>query len=80
MSGTKNIVFVEPKTFEPKDAELFKFTGIDCPSCDNGYIKMFEDYLQTSPSETEKCQRCNGTGKLMADVVIRWKPDEPKIE
>ena len=80
MSDRKYTLFIEPKLFEPKDAEHFKFTGMDCPSCDNGYIKVFEDYLQLAPAETEKCQRCAGTGKLMADVVIRWKPDEPKIE
>lgn len=80
MSDRKYTLFIEPKLFEPKDAEHFKFADIVCPSCDNGYIKVFEDYLQITPAETEKCQRCNGTGKLVADVVIRWKPDELKIE
>lgn len=80
MQLQKYTLFIEPKLFEPKDTEHFKFTGMDCPSCDNGYIKVFEDYLQIAPPEIEKCQRCAGTGKLMADVVIRWKPDEPKIE
>lgn len=80
MSDRKYTLFIEPKLFEPKDAEHFKFTGMDCPSCDNGNIKVFQDHLQIGAAETEKCQRCNGTGKLVADIVIRWKPDESNIE
>lgn len=80
MSDRKYTLFVEPKLFEPKGAERFRFNDMDCPSCDNGYIKVFEDHLQIAPAETEICQRCNGTGKLMADVEIKWKPDEPIIE
>lgn len=81
MSDRKYTLFIEPKLFESKDAEHFKFTGMDCPSCaGDGYVKMPADFLAFDPSDSEPCQRCAGTGKLMADVVIRWKPDEPKIE
>lgn len=83
MSDRKYTLFIEPKLMASKDeAEHFKFKEMDCPSCNgNGYHSFWIGYHGSAKEkDSEPCQRCAGTGKLMADVVIRWKPDELKIE
>lgn len=80
MSDTKNVVFIEPKLFDFKKVEEFKFINIRCPSCNGrGKVPVHADYLGMEPDDLEDCQRCEGTGKLLAYVRIGWFPDKKSL-
>lgn len=61
------------------EGETFKYTGFRCPSCNGfGYHRKKKGYHGSAGDEVEKidCFRCNGSGWLCADVVVRWSPGE----
>lgn len=65
------------------DGQTFKYKGFVCPSCDGrGFFEHGLGYHGSIKGEmiTSDCNRCGGLGRLCADVVIRWSPDEPLIE
>lgn len=54
-----------------------------CPACKGaGNFKTAKGYHGSALDDVEKtdCFRCGATGRLCADVVIRWSPDEKVIE
>lgn len=55
----------------------------NCPSCKGvGNFKIAKGYHGSETGEflIADCKRCNGSGRLKADVIIRWSPDEKVIE
>lgn len=68
MSEQRYIIEVEPPrwTTETEKKEFHNFT---CPNCNGG--GGFVDELDKYTS----CGRCDGTGKIMAEVIIKWRPD-----
>lgn len=80
MSVKGYVLNVSPP-FDGKDSEVHKYEGIDCPACGGtGKIKVFEDYLQQGEPVVDTCQRCSGSGKLRAKVVVKWEADTAIIE
>ena len=45
--------------------------GFDCPTC-CGRGNFYNEFEET----TFPCKRCHGTGKLRAEIIINWKPDD----
>lgn len=77
MSDRRNILFIEPKPFSYTAIEEFHFIGIRCPICDGGgKVPIHADYFGMKPDDLEDCQRCGGSGKLKADVVVNWSGDK----
>lgn len=63
------------------DGEVRKIKGFKCPSCEGlGYFVEGFGYHGSQKGEEIRtdCFRCEGTGNLYADVVIRWTPDKEK--
>ena len=80
MSDTRNVVFIEPKTFDFRKHEEFQFGNIRCPFCDGtGKVPRHSDYLGIGPDDMENCQTCEGIGKLRAYVQIGWLPDKKSL-
>lgn len=64
------------------DGETFKYAGFQCPSCNGrGYFVQEKGYHGSACDEveTQGCFRCNGSGRLCADVVIRWSPGNQQV-
>lgn len=82
MSKKQSVLIVSPPLYEKDiNGENFKFPGIECPTCEGtGNVPLPRDLLGFDPADLETCQRCGGTGRLKADVVIRWQADETVIE
>lgn len=54
-----------------------------CPTCHGaGVIREAQGYHGSDRDNIKEttCSNCKGFKKLRADIVIRWSPDEPKIE
>lgn len=54
-----------------------------CPTCHGeGVLREAQGYHGSARDDIKEtvCHRCKGFKKLRADIVIRWSPDEPKIE
>lgn len=72
MSKQQHIINVTPPDYQ-RIREKMTFRNYVCPVC-NGQGSFSE---QTGHNEwkTELCDYCDGTGKVKADVEIKWRPD-----
>lgn len=83
INKARRLNIVPPLAGLRNDGNVHKLKGFKCPSCEGrGYFENGVGYHGSEKGEVIKtdCNRCGGTGKLCADVVIRWSPDEDKIE
>ncbi|MDH6310574.1 hypothetical protein M2451_003336 [Dysgonomonas sp. PFB1-18] len=78
MSRKEQVLIITPPMFEKDlNGEHFRFLDIICPTCNGaGEVPQHGDFFGLEPADMDICQRCNGAGLLIADVVVRWKPDE----
>lgn len=82
MSRKAKVLFIEPTNLAPKNGEVIKFKGFECPNCrgrgsfvsSSGYHGSERKYITTP------CNQCEGAGMLRADVVVRWMPDKIEVE
>lgn len=75
MSRVKHSIALCPWNFDTPNAEHLQQGGFRCPTCSgNGAISDYFDEDRFKP-----CKRCNGTGHLMAEITIKWKPDDSSI-
>lgn len=79
ISTKEKVLFLKPPpTGERNDGEIRKIKGFACLSCNgSGQLSLGVGYHGSEKAvETfADCKRCAGTGKLVADVVIRWTPE-----
>lgn len=75
MSSKKNSIDVLPREGDSvNNTENFTFKGYECPCCHGR--KEFYEQIGYNQFETTLCPVCCGKGKVKADVVIKWSPDE----
>lgn len=79
MSKLINVLRIEPTRLNlENNAEVVKVIA-ECPTCNgSGGFRGTKGYHGSAADEEEiiTCDRCKGTGQLIADVVIRWKPND----
>lgn len=68
MSKQKHIIEVAPTRWDLPHEQM-EFHNYTCPQCNGsgGFRDEQDGYMA--------CSRCDGTGRLMAEVTIRWRPD-----
>jgi len=71
MSNTSQSIMISPPDFNYMD-EKFTVMNVQCPSC-NG--RGYQFTTEHGERNTIACERCDSTGKLKADIEIKWKPD-----
>lgn len=72
MSRIKHHIAICPWKFDTPNAEHLQQGGFRCPTCSGeGTLRDYFDEDRAKP-----CKRCNGTGKLRAEITINWKPDD----
>lgn len=72
MSRIKHYLVFYPSQCDIPCDEHLQQGGFHCPTCcGNGTIRDYFDEDRAKP-----CKRCNGTGRLMAEITIKWKPDD----
>ncbi|NDV45489.1 hypothetical protein D0T49_00280 [Paludibacter sp. 221] len=80
MSKKEVILRIKPPiTGLRSDSEVFRYDAFKCPSCQGrGYFTKNNEYHGSAGDDIDitDCHRCNGTGRLCANIVIRWMPDE----
>lgn len=54
--------------------ELSEFNNFACPAC-SGRGWMHDWDAKRDDPHKQKCERCNGSGRLRASVIIKWMPD-----
>lgn len=70
MSTQKHIIEVIPPKYEAS-VERMTFRGYRCPAC--GGLGRHSAIADSEAPST--CTFCDGTGKVLAAVTIRWAPD-----
>lgn len=61
--------------------EIYQFAGYDCPSCGGKGYSDFSGWTAKykknydDPDE-QQCQRCGGSGKLQASVLVKWMAEK----
>ena len=78
MSKQLSLLQIEPNDiYRANDTEEIKVIA-ECPACNGeGSFKRSNSYHGSAKDEvaTSDCIRCKGSGRLKADIVIRWTPD-----
>ena len=72
MSTQKHIIEVTPPKYEQVH-ERMEFRNYTCPVC-NGRGGFTEE-VGHDQYQTKTCDYCEGTGKVMAEVTIKWRVD-----
>jgi excinuclease UvrABC ATPase subunit len=71
MSKQKQFIEITPPEWNGMEEAYFVYNH-NCPSCNGrGSHKVYKGKESTG----ETCKRCDGTGKLKAQIKIRWSPD-----
>lgn len=73
MSVQEHVVRICPPEHEVPE-ERYHFGNYTCPSC-NGR-GCFTEETGRDEFKSVACRRCGGTGKVRAEVSVRWLPDE----
>ncbi|MFV0484352.1 MAG: hypothetical protein ACK5MG_09715 [Bacteroidales bacterium] len=68
MSKKQQVLIIEPDKYYSQKPERITFADFECPTC-NG----MKGTWCISNDEFTKCDRCKGTGRLEAEVEIRWR-------
>lgn len=72
MSTQKHIIEVTPPKYEQVH-ERMEFRNYTCPVC-NGRGGFTEE-VGHDHYQTKTCDYCEGTGKVKAEVTIKWRAD-----
>lgn len=72
MSKQKHIIEIEPTEYNCQQEKMF-FSGFRCPKC--GGKGGFTENIGWDEYKTTSCTFCDGTGKIMGEVLINWLPD-----
>ena len=74
MSRVKHSIALCPWQCSDPVPEHLVQGGFDCPTCcgRGNFYNELEEF-------TYPCKRCRGTGKLRAEIIINWKPDDSTI-
>ena len=73
MSESRHIISIEPARYEQVH-ERFTFHNFVCPKCHGqGGFRENEGH---NHSRFTECDYCEGTGKVKAEVMIKWGADE----
>lgn len=72
MSTPKYIIEVTPPKYE-QVRETMEFRNYTCPAC-NGRGGFTEE-VGHDQYQTKTCNYCEGTGKVKAEVTIKWRAD-----
>jgi hypothetical protein len=71
MSTQKQTIEIAPPEWDGME-ETYHVYNHNCPSCNGrGSHIIYEGKESTNKA----CQRCDGTGKLRAQIKILWSPD-----
>lgn len=75
MSEVKRILEITPDRKVSK--ESFILGDFKCPVCMGR--KQFHSEIGRDEIQSTDCSFCQGTGKLLCEVLLTWIPDETKI-
>lgn len=73
MSELKHIISIEPPAYE-QIREQFTLRNYICPKCDGK--GGFQETESHNHDRFIECDYCEGTGKVKAEVMIKWGADE----
>ena len=79
MSKTIQMFMLEPGQGLVNNSEIFRINDFKCPACSG---KGLQDYSGWSSKfkrnfddpDEQPCERCGGSGKLTANVLVNWTP------
>lgn len=73
MSKKSQIIEVSPPQ-HAKMEEKIASSGHDCPDCQGtGLVTVYDEGYRTD--QKAKCPRCQGEGRLRAQIAIIWEAD-----
>ena len=72
MSMIKNTVSIYPPLCDTTNTEHLRKSSFQCPTCAGEGV--LRDPFECD--NDKRCKRCNGTGSLVAEITIKWKPDD----
>lgn len=72
MSKQQHIISVTPPEYQ-QIRENMVFSNYTCPACDGKCT--FSEQIGRDEWKTTTCDYCEGTGKVKAEVEIKWQPD-----
>ncbi len=72
MSKQQHIITVSPPAYQQVHEQM-AFSNYVCPVCHGK--GSFTEQTGREEWKTTICDYCDGTGKVKAEVDIRWKPD-----
>ena len=72
MSECKHIIEITPPKYQ-EISERKIFRGYKCPVC--GGRGGFSEQVGHDEYKTTTCDYCDGTGRVKAEVEIRWRAD-----
>lgn len=73
MSTPKHVLEVTPPEHQ-QIRETYKFYNYKCPVC-NGQGHFMSEQVGYDEFVSPECDYCEGTGKVKAEVEIKWSPD-----
>lgn len=72
MSSQKGIIEVFPPNISISQ-ESYNLCNFECPTCrGKGY---HEEQINREEYKQIACSRCDGTGRMKAEIVVAWEPD-----
>ena len=72
MSTSKHIIEITPPKYQ-EISERKIFSGYECPVC--GGRGGFSEQVGHDEYKTTTCDYCDGTGRVKAELVIKWGAD-----
>lgn len=71
MSAIKHNILLQPHLCELSTLEHLVQGGFACPTCcgRGNFYNEIEEF-------TYPCKRCRGTGKLRAEITVKWRADD----
>ena len=75
MSKSNQIIVLSPPPHPSIGiTETIQSIPFDCTGCGGEGYSGWDTNPVTLEYEKQKCNICNGTGKLEAEITINWKP------
>lgn len=74
MSGKIEFLYLNPPLFADAE-EHVECTGYECALC-KGQGGFAGDRIKPDECEWKICPMCEGSGKMDAEVTIKWKPNK----
>lgn len=73
MSKQNHVIEITPPEYQ-KVWEKYEYVNYRCPVC-NGQGNFLPNQIGHDKWETKECDYCGGTGRVKANVEIKWSPD-----